>query len=99
MSHLSWGCRNHLAQLLTPPSQKDWQAVADRLGFSNGDIRLLNTKDGIECAREMLNTYDTFEGASIPKLYEALKEIGRHDACSVLENFNKVSCSILSHLI
>lgn len=64
--------------------QNNWRAVAAELGLSYVNIR--NFEANIETAcKEMLYSWGTSNDATVDKLYEALRKIGRDDACIFLE--------------
>ena len=89
MEDLSFCCREELAKLLAPKSVTNWRHLADKLGFSDTEIRNFEMFKGNECVTGMLYAFNGRKNASIPTLYDALVAIGRHDACKVIRKHQK----------
>ena len=70
--------------MLKPDTLNDWKALAGKLDVPYLQIR--NFERDIDTApKEMLHAWGTSDKATINRLYTALKEIGRDDACAYLE--------------
>lgn len=70
--------------MLKPETLNGWKALAAKLDVPYLQIR--NFEGDIHSApKEMLHAWSMSDKATINRLYTALKEIGRDDACVFLE--------------
>eukprot|EP00795_Rhopilema_esculentum_P014419 gene14419-5473_t len=79
---------NQLSLLLKPARLgKDWRSLADLIGFSNEDIMYLaeDKEPVVELMKEWVKRHQ--EGATIGKLTEYLKKLGRLDVIEDLQDY------------
>ena len=73
-----------LHKLLNPEGPNNWKALASELGVDYSLTR--NFEESINMATsEMLHHWSTSNDATLDRLYQALRKLGRDDACTFLE--------------
>ena len=74
-----------LHALLNPESQHNWRAVAAEIDVPYLQICNFESDDINTATKEMLHYWGTSNDATVDRLYQALRKLGRDDACTFLE--------------
>jgi hypothetical protein len=88
-----------LTKLMNPSDEHDWRLLAQRLGYSNDDIRAWASQHDpcMAVLSEWYATHKTREATYA--VLTALQEMNRMDGAAIVENAMKTSGKMITYLI
>lgn len=89
---LSFEAHFRMSMLLLPPGKNDWKALADKMGYSNEEIKYFECRK--EPVLDLISDYES-KGNTISELMSFLTEIERDDLIEDLQKFIGKPCNFV----